>query len=325
MRRLYKRILVLAVIWLGSVCAATAQAYPDRTVRMLIPAAPGGAADTIARLLAAKLARITGQSFVPENVPGAGTMIASEQLAHAPPDGYTILLVTSSHAINAAVHKHLPYDPIKDFATVTLVATLPDLLLVHPSVPAKSVSELIALARQHPGRITAGSAGTGSATHLDSVLFQSMAHVKLLDVPYKGGSPAVSALAAGQIQMMFSNPVSSLGLIHSGGLRVLGVTSAARLPLLPDVPTIAASGVPGYRAESWYGVLVPAHTPPSVIAALNREVNQALAMPDVRKQIEAFGGVVKGSTPGAFERYMAEDIDRWRKLVRVTPALQNLE
>jgi tripartite-type tricarboxylate transporter receptor subunit TctC len=324
------RAAVLALCAAGAVISASAAdaqtpAYPNHTVRMLIPSAPGGASDTFARLLATKLTTLTGQSFVPENVPGAGTMIASEQLAHSPPDGYTILLVTSSHAINAAIHKNLRYDPIKDFGTVSLVATLPDLMLVNPAVPANSVQEFIALAKKQPGKLAAGSAGTGSATHLDAVMFESMAGVDLLNVPYKGGSPAVTALVAGQVQLMFTNPVSSLQLMRSGKLRALGITSSTRLPMLPDVPTIAESGVPGYEAEAWYGVLVPARTPPDIVAALSREVNKVLAMPDVRKQIADYGGIVKGTSPQEFATYMAEDIARWRKLVETTPALQNLD
>jgi tripartite-type tricarboxylate transporter receptor subunit TctC len=325
MQSFCRKALAFALIWLGGVAAAAAQTYPSHAVKMIIPSAPGGASDTFARLLANKLTQLTGQSFVPDNVPGAGTMIASEQLAHATPDGYTILLVTGSHAINAAIHKRLRYDSVKDFGTVSLVATLPELLLVNPNTPAHSVTELIDLAKRQPGQVTVGSAGTGSATHLAAVLFQSIAHVDLLHVPYKGGNPAVAALAAGQIQMMFTNPVEALALVRSGRLRALGTSSAERLPLLPDVPTVAQAGLPGFHAEAWYGVLVPANTPAPIVAALNRSVNQVLAMPDVRKQIEAFGGVVKGSTPEEFSKYMVDDIEQWRKLVQATPALQNLE
>jgi tripartite-type tricarboxylate transporter receptor subunit TctC len=324
MRAHIRRAIAAALLLTGFSAVAAGQ-YPSKTVRLIIPSAPGGASDTIGRLLASKLTTSTGQSFVPENVAGAGTLIASEQLARSDPDGYTALLVTSSHAINAAIKKNLRYDPIKDFATVSLVATLPDLLLVNPGLPAKSVGELIALARKEPGKITFGSAGTGSGTDLDAELFKSMAHIDLLHIPYKGGSPAVAALVGGQIQIMFSNPVSSIALVKSGRLRALAITSKIRSPLLPEVPTVAESGVPGYESQSWYGVLVPAKTPADVVAILNREVNKALGMPDVQKQIAAVGGVVAGSTPEAFARYMSDDIARLRKLVATTPALQNIE
>lgn len=315
----------VAALLIGFSALAFGQAYPAKTVRLIIPAAPGGASDTIGRLIASKLTSSLGQSFVPENIAGAGTMIASEQLAHAAPDGYTVLLVTSSHAINAAIHKNLRYDPIKDFSAVSLVATLPDLLLVHPSVPARSVKELIELARKQPGQVTFGSAGAGSGTDMDGELFKSMAKVDLLHVPYKGGSASVAALVGGQVQMMFSNPVSSLALVKSGRLRALAITSKTRSPLFPDVPTVAEAGVPGYESESWYGVLVPARTPPEIIATLNREVNKALASPDVRQQIMAVGGVVKGSTPQEFTRYLDNDVKRWRDLVQATPALRGID
>jgi tripartite-type tricarboxylate transporter receptor subunit TctC len=326
MRAHVGRAIAVALFLTGfSSLAAGADPYPSKTVRLIIPAAPGGASDTIGRLLASKLTTSMGQSFVPENVAGAGTIIASEQLARSDPDGYTVLLVTSSHAINAAIKKNLRYDPIKDFSTVSLVATLPDLLLVNPGVPAKSVAELIALARKRPGQITFGSAGTGSGTDLDAELFRSMAKIDLLHIPYKGGSPAVAALVGGQIQIMFSNPVSSISLVKSGRLRALAITSKTRSPLLPDVPTVAEAGVPGYESQSWYGVLVPAKTPANVVAALNRSVNEALNQPDVRQQIAAVGGVVAGSTPEAFAKYMSDDIARLRKLVSTTPTLQNIE
>jgi len=303
---------------------ALADSYPSHPVRIIIPSAPGGASDMLGRLLAQQLSAQLKASFVPENVAGAGTLIASEQLAHSKPDGYTLLLVTSSHAINAAIKKTLPYDPVKDFAPVSLVATLPDLLLVNPSLPVHSVSELIALARKEPGKIAFGSAGLGSGTHLDAELFRSMAGIDLLHVPYKGGTPSVTALVAGQVQMMFSNPVSSLPLVKAGKLRPLAISSTSRSPLFPDVPPIAEAGVPGYEAQSWYGVLAPKSTPPALIDTLNRAVGKVLAMPEVKRQIEAVGGEARASTPQDFEKLLTGDIERWRKLVASTPSLQGL-
>jgi len=324
MRAFIRRAIVFALLSAAPACAALARDYPTHPVRIIIPSAPGGASDLLGRLMAGKLSAELNASFVPENVAGAGTLIASEQLAHAQPDGCTLLLVTNSHAINAAIKAKLPYDPVKDFAPVSLVATLPDLLLVNPSMPVHSVRELIALARKEPGKITFGSAGLGSGTHMNAELFRSMAGINMLHVPYKGGTPSVTALAAGQVQMMFSNPVSSLPLVKAGKLRALAISSKTRSPLFPDVPSIDEAGVPGYEAQTWYGVLAPKGTPTAIIDTLNRAVGKVLAMPDVRRQIEAVGGQAQASTPGAFEKLLIDDIARWRKLVASTPALQGL-
>ncbi|OWT68128.1 MULTISPECIES: tripartite tricarboxylate transporter substrate binding protein [unclassified Achromobacter] len=324
MRTSLCRLIAWALLSVAPLSVALADSYPAHPVRIIIPSAPGGASDMLGRLLAQQLSAQLKASFVPENVAGAGTLIASEQLAHSKPDGYTLLLVTSSHAINAAIKKSLPYDPVKDFAPVSLVATLPDLLLVNPSLPVHSVSELIALARKEPGKIAFGSAGLGSGTHLDAELFRSMAGIDLLHVPYKGGTPSVTALVAGQVQMMFSNPVSSLPLVKAGKLRPLAISSTSRSPLFPDVPPIAEAGVPGYEAQSWYGVLAPKGTPPALIDTLNRAVGKVLAMPEVKRQIEAAGGETRASTPQDFEKLLTGDIERWRKLVASTPSLQGL-
>lgn len=314
--------MLAALLSCGLVSVASAKNYPEHPVRIIIPAAPGGASDLLGRLLASKLSALLGESFIPENVAGAGTIIASQQLAHSPPDGYTLLLVTSSHAINAAIKKHLPYDPIKDFEPVSLVATLPDLLLINPDVPVHSVQDLIALARKEPGKLAFGSAGIGSGTDMDAELFKSMAHINLLHVPYKGGTPAVTALVGGQIQIMFSNPVSSMPLIDSGKLRVLAITSKTRSPLLPNVPTIAQAGVPGYESQSWYGVLVPAGTPQNVVNILHAAIIKTLAEPDVQQRIATVGGVAEGSTPSEFGTLLRTDIARWTQVVAATPALQ---
>lgn len=324
MRACLRLLVVCALMSMAPLSIALADSYPSHPIRIIIPSAPGGASDLLGRLLAKTLSTQLNASFVPENVAGAGTLIASEQLAHSKPDGYTLLLVTSSHAINAAIKKTLPYDPVKDFAAVSLVATLPDLLLVNPSLPVHSVRELIALARKEPGKIAFGSAGLGSGTHLDAELFRSMAGIDLLHVPYKGGTPSVTALVGGQVQMMFSNPVSSLPLVKAGKLRPLAISSTSRSPLFPDVPPIAEAGVPGYEAQTWYGVLAPKGTPPAIIDTLNRAVGQVLAMPEVRQQIEAVGGEARASTPRDFEKLLTDDIERWRKLVASTPSLQGL-
>jgi tripartite-type tricarboxylate transporter receptor subunit TctC len=307
-----------ATIALAVSAPGIAQTYPAKPIRMIIPAAPGGGVDTIGRALGQKLSEAFGQAVVPDNRAGAGTMIGSELTAKAPPDGYTFLMVTNSHAINASVQKNLKYDPLKDFAEVSLLAISPYLLVVHPSVPAKSVRELLDLARKRPGELLFASAGTASATHLAGELFKSMAKINIVHVPYKGGTPAVTDLVGGHVQIMFNNLISVMALANSGRLRALAVTSAKRLPVLPDLPTVAESGVRGYEAASWYGALLPAGTPAQIVAVLNRELTKAIKVPDVRERLVSEGAQVVGSTPEEFAQYMRNDIERWRRLV---PAL----
>ena len=297
---------------------ALAQTYPAKPIRMIIPAGAGGTVDTIGRLIGPKLADALGQAVVADNRPGAGTMLASELTSKAPPDGYTILMVTNSHAINVGLHKRLPYDPVKDFAAVILVATSPYLLLVHPSVPAKSVKELIAVARQRPGVLNFASAGAGSGTHLAGELFKSMAKIDIVHVPYKGGSAAQIGLAAGEAGIMFSGPIASAALVKAGRVRPLAVTSEKRSPSLPNLPTVAEAVLPGYESSSWYGVLVPARTPPAIIARLNTEIGRIMKTPDIEKRIEGLGADATSTTPEAFAALLRTDIERWSKIV---PAL----
>jgi putative tricarboxylic transport membrane protein len=309
---------VFAAMAAGASPPGMAQSYPGKSIRMIIPAAPGGGVDTIGRALGQKLAEALGQPVVPDNRPGAGTMIASELTAKAPPDGYTFLMVTNSHAINASVQKDLKYDPVKDFSAVSLLAVSPYLLVVHPSVPAKSVRELVELARKRPGELLFASAGSASATHLAGELFKTMAKINIVHVPYKGGTPAVTDLVGGHVQMMFNNLISVMPLAKSGRLRALGVTSAKRLGLLPDLPTVAEAGFPGYEAASWYGALLPAGTSAQIVAILNRELVKAIRTADVRDRLVSEGAEVIGSTPAEFAQYLSNDIERWRRLA---PAL----
>jgi tripartite-type tricarboxylate transporter receptor subunit TctC len=284
---------------------------------MIIPAAPGGGVDTIGRAVGQKLTAALGQAVVADNRAGAGTMIGSELTAKSPPDGYTLLMMTNSHAINAAFQKNLKYDPVNDFAEVSLLAVSPFLLVVHPSVPVKTVRELVELARRRPGELQFASAGSISATHLAGELFKHMAKVDMLHVPYKGGTPAVVDLVGGHVQLMFNNVIAVMALAKSGRLRVLAVTSAQRLSALPAVPTVAESGVPGYESASWYGALLPAETPAQIVSTLNREVVKAIRAPDVRERLTSEGAEVVGSTPEEFAQYLRKDIERWRKLVPV--------
>ena len=299
-----------------ALCAAAfaQQPYPAKPVRMLVPAGPAGGVDTIARLVAAPLGAALGQSVVAENRPGAGTLLASELTAKAAPDGYTLLMVTNSHAINATIHRALRYDPVNDFAFVSTVASVPYIVVVHPSVPAKSVKELIALARRHPGELMAASAGTGSGTHLAFELFASMAHVNIVHVPYKSGTPAIVDLTGGHVQLMLSNIINSMPHVKAKRLSVLAITSAKRSPTHPQIPTVAESGVAGYQSDAWYGVLLPARTPTQIVQRLNREVRTLLKMPDFREKVASQGAEVTGSTPEEFAAFMRAEIAKWGKV-----------
>ena len=294
---------------------AMAQPYPSKPIRMIIPAPPGGGVDTVSRAIAPKLSDAIGQSVVADNRPGAGTMIGSELTAKAPPDGYTVLMVTNSHTINAALIKNLRYDPIKDFTPVTQVAAAPLLLLVHPSVPAASVKELLALAKRRPGQLLYASAGNGSGTHLAGALFESMAGIRLVHVPYKGGTPGLTDLVGGHVQIMFNNLISAGALMNAGRLRLIAVTSARRMAALPQVPTVAEAGVPGYETGSWYGVLLPAQTPPDVVALLHREVVKILKTPEIKEKFALDGSEAIGSTPQEFAELIRSEIQKWAKLV----------
>jgi tripartite-type tricarboxylate transporter receptor subunit TctC len=285
---------------------------------MLIPAGPGGGADTIARTVGQALSTALGQPVVMDNRPGAGTVLASEITAKSPADGYTLLLVTNSHAINAALHKDLRYDPIADFAFISSVASVPYWIVVHPSVPVKSIRELIALAKRRPNELYFASAGAGSGTHLAFELFQSAAQIRLVHVPYKGGTTALVDLIGGHVQLMASNTINSRPHVLSGRLRALGITSAQRSPLYPDVPTVAESGLPGYQTDVWYGVIAPAKTPAEIVARLNREIVAILKSEDVRSKLASQGADIAASTPERFVQLMKSEIAKWAK---ITPRL----
>ena len=306
--------------WLGLVVVlvsgpANAQPYPVKPIRMIIPAGPGGGVDTVGRAIGQRLAEALGQPVVFDNRPGAGTMIGSELTARSPPDGYTLLMVTNSHAINASLYRNLKYDPVNDFAEVTLAAISPYLLLVHPSVPVKNVKDLVALAKRRPGELFYGSAGNGSATHLAGALFTSMAGVNMVHVPYKGGGPAVADLLGGHVQVMFNNVLSMIGLVKADRLRALAATSARRLAVAPELPTVGESGLPGYESGAWYGVLAPARTPPDIVARLNREIVAILKSREVRQRLENDGAEPVGNTPAEFAAIMRSDIAKWAKVV----------
>ena len=293
---------------------AAAQSYPSHAIRLIIPAGPGGGVDTIARSLGQPLSIALGQPIVMDNRPGAGTMLASELTAKAPPDGYTLLMMTNSHAIDAGIRKDLPFDPVNDFACVSLVASLPYWIVAHPSVPATSIRELISLARTRPNELYFASAGTGSGTHLAFELFEEMAGIKATHVPYKSGSAALVDLAGGHVQLMASNTINSRPYVLAKKLRALAITSKERSPLYPQLPTVAESGVPGYQADAWYGLVAPAKTPVEIIGRLNREIIAILKTGEAREQLAAQGAEVIGSAPGDFAQRMKSDIAKWARV-----------
>jgi tripartite-type tricarboxylate transporter receptor subunit TctC len=311
---LLRASLLLPLAGTLSVCA---QEYPRRAIRLIVPFAPGGGNDTVARAIALSASALLGQPVVVDNRAGAGGILGAELAAKSPADGYTLFLGgVGSHAVNPNLHAKLPYDPVKDFAPITLIASAPSVLVVHPSVPARTLAEFTALAKASPGRINYASNGNGSSAQLAAVLYESMAGVQMVHVPYKGLAPALVNLLAGEVQAMFSSVVAIVPNIKAGRLRALAVTGKRRVALLPEVPTLDESGVPGYEAGSWYGILAPAGTPPAIVAKLHGAIVDALAQPEVRERLVGEGAEVIGSTPEAFAAHIAAELARLGKLVR---------
>ena len=308
--------LCAGLLGLQPAAAQDAAGYPDRPVRLVVPFPSAGAMDSIARILGEKISANWGQQIVVENRPGAGGNIGSGLVAKAEPDGYTLLMVSIGHAVNPSLYAKVPFDPIKDFAPITLVAAVPNMLVVHPSVPVGSVQELIALAKEQPGMITYASAGYGTSIHLAGELFKSMADVDLRHIPYKGSGPAVTDLIGGHVQVMFDSITSALPHVRAGNLKALGVTSAKRSSILPEVPTIAEAGVPGYEVAPWFGVLAPAGTSPAIIDKVHTEIARVLELPDVKEKLAGIGAEPIGSTPEAFASHLATETAKWDALVK---------
>jgi tripartite-type tricarboxylate transporter receptor subunit TctC len=294
---------------------AMAQAYPNRPLRIVVPLS-AGAADTLSRAIAAKLTERWGQPVVVENRPGAGTTIGTDLVAKAPADGYTLLMATFSHAVNATFYRKLPFDTLKDFTAVTLVASAPNVLEVNPSVPAQTVAELVALAKSQPGKLNFASAGNGSSSHLAGELFKTLAEVQIVHVPYKGAAPAMTDLLGGRVEMSFDPLPSSLANIKGGKLRPLAVTTTTRSPVLPDVPTMAEAGVPGYELNGWSGLLVHANTPKDIVGTLNREIVAIIQAPEVKERFARLGFDIVGNTPEQFQAFIEAEVVKWGKVVR---------
>jgi tripartite-type tricarboxylate transporter receptor subunit TctC len=309
--------IAAAVLAFACAASAAAQTYPAKPVRLIIPFSAGGGTDIFARLIGRKLQENMGQSFVPDNRAGASGIIGCELVARAAPDGYTLLMgTTGTHTTNPAVYAKLPYDPLRDFEPVSLVAESPFVLLVHPSLPAKTVKELIAFARTRPGELTYGSSGIGSSSHLGFELFNMMAGIKGVHVPYKGLPPAMSDTASGQLVMTWNSITASAEFIKSGRVRALGIGSKKRSALMPQIPTISEAGLPGYELGSWYGLFAPAGTPQSIVRRLHSEIVKAINDPALKQQFSALSAEAVGSTPEQFREVLKRDIVKWAKVAR---------
>lgn len=292
--------------------------YPARPVRLIIPFPPGGGTDTMARGIAPKLSEFLGQQVVPENRGGAGANIGAEIAAKSPPDGYTLMLATITNAIGATLYTKLNYDLVRDFAPITQLATTPHVLVVHPSVPVRTVKEFAALARSRPGQLSYSSSGSGSAAHLAGELFAGLTGTKMVHVPYKGGGPSMIALVGGEVSVCFATMPSAVGYVRSDRLRGIAVTTDRRSPSMPELPTIAETGVKGYEAGSWYGLSAPAGTPKDIIARLHAETLKVMSQPDVKDRLFKAGFEVVTSTPEQFAAFTRDEIQKWGKLVKAT-------
>ena len=307
-------LLLACPVCTNPVSAADAT-YPDRPVRVIVTFPPGGGTDIVARMIFQKVAERTGGAFVIDNRGGAGGTIGTELAARAPPDGYTLVVVSGSHTINPSLHRKLGYDTARDFAPISMLVTGPGLLVVHPSLPARNVKELVAVAKRRPGELLYASAGNGTPPHLAAELFKMMAGIDIVHVPYKGTAQAMTDLIAGQVSLSFPTGPSALPHVQTHRLRALGVTGAKRAAGLPEIPTIAEAGVPGFEASAWYGVLGPAGLPAAVVAKLQNEIHAVLRTPDVVEKLIAQGLEPAANTPEEFARIIAAELAKWTKVI----------
>ena len=317
MRSSYRYRIGLTCLACGLAWCVPAHAqYPSKTIRFILPFPPGGGTDALARGMGNRLSEALGQQILIDNRPGAGANIGAELAAKSPPDGHTIFMVTPTHAINVTLYRNLGYDLLRDFSSVSTLATTAMVVVVHPSIPARSVKELVALAKARPGQLTHSSSGTGSITQLAGELFKNQTGIKMLHIPYKGGGPSVIALVSGEASVGFTTTPSCINQIKSGQLRGLAITTPKRSPFLPELPTVAEAGVRGYDAETWYGMLVPAGTSKEIIARLHTESVKALQLADVKTRLDAAGLVPVGSTPEQLGDYMRSEVTKWGKVVK---------
>ncbi|MBI4189379.1 MAG: tripartite tricarboxylate transporter substrate binding protein [Betaproteobacteria bacterium] len=314
------RLFVFAGIAVAGVYTQVlhAQPYPSKPIRFIVPFSAGGGADVLTRLLARHLSETWASGFVIDNRPGADGAIGTELLARSAPDGYTVIMITNAHTITPSQRK-LPYDPVKDFTPVTLVASIPQLLLVHPSLPVKSIKDLVALAKAKPGALSFGSSGTGTSPYLTMELFKSMTGIQMVHIPYKGSSLAVIDLVGGHIQVMFGSTSTTLAHAKAGKLRAIAVSSPARIAAAPDVPTVAEAGLPGFEASTWFGILAPARLPAELLQTLHGEITKALLSSDVRNQVITLGFNPIGNTPEAFAGVIRGDLVKWERVIRSLP------
>jgi len=321
-RRSLITALPLAAVAAAVPWRARAQAgWPSKPVRIVVPFAAAGTTDILARALAPELQRVFGQAFIVENKPGAGGNLGAADVAKAAPDGYSLLMGTvGTHAINVSLYPKLPFDPVKDFAPVTLLALVPNVVVVHPSVKASTLRELIALLKANPGRLNYASSGNGTSIHLSAELFKSMTGTFMTHIPYRGSAPAIADLLAGQTQVMFDNLPSAMPQIKAGKLRALAVTSSRRAAALPDVPTVAEAGVPGYEASSWFGLVAPAGTPKEIVEKTQQVIAAAWSRPDVRDKLLGQGAEPVANAPAEFAKYIDAEMAKWAKVVKASGA-----
>jgi tripartite-type tricarboxylate transporter receptor subunit TctC len=318
-----KRILALAVGTAFAVLASSsfAQAWPSKPIKYVVPFAPGGTTDILGRTIAEKLSVALGQPVVIENKPGAGGGVGAEMVAKSPPDGYTIMGGTiSTHAINASLYKNLGYDPVRDFVPITLIARVPNMLVINPALPAKDVKELIALLKANPGKYSFASSGNGTSQHLSGELFKTMTGVDMQHIPYKGSPPALADVVGGQVAMTFDNITTAWPLAKGGKLRAIAVTTAARSSIAPEIPTLAEAGLVGYEVGSWQGVFAPAGTPPDIVKRLNTEIVRIINSPDVREKLAALGAEPAPNTPEEFAALVKADVAKWADVVKKSGA-----
>jgi tripartite-type tricarboxylate transporter receptor subunit TctC len=315
---------MLGVALIGLFCAtqSTAQTYPVKPVRMVVPLVPGGSVDTMARVLAQKMTETLGQQVFVDNRGGAGGNIGTEHVVRAAPDGYTIMTVSMTLVVNPYLYPKLPFDVVRDLAPISLIGAVPLVLTVHPSVPARSVQELVALAKKNPGKLNYASSGKGTNSHLSMELFKTMTRTDIVAVPYRGGGPGQIAMLAGEVDVGFNNPVNIVPHIKSGKVRALAITSTRRSSVVPDVPTIAEAGVPGYEFTTWYGVLAPAATPATLIGVLNDHIVKAMHSPDMAGRFAHEGAELIASSPARFAEHIKTEMARWGKVVREAEGLR---